>query len=234
MRVFLPGLLAALFLLWLPAGAQAAPQWTTCPDAAVVRCTTIDVPLDRSAAVPGTIPLRVARLRQADRPVLMYLSGGPGGAGVSEMLAVVGGLPEVASRFTVVGFDQRGTGRSGLIRCPEMQRDGRVRSTRAAAACAARLGPRRAFYTTPDSVEDMEAIRTAIGAERLTLFGVSYGTELALAYSRAHPDRVDRMILDSVVDPDDVDPFGLAGFRAMSRTLRLLCPLRCRGVTRDP
>jgi pimeloyl-ACP methyl ester carboxylesterase len=236
MRASLPGLLAALLLSWLPAGAEAAPQWTTCPDAAVVRCTTVDVPLDRSGAVPGTVSLRIARLRlrRADAPVLMYLSGGPGGAGVSEMLAVLGGLPEVISRYTVVGFDQRGTGRSGLIRCPEMQRDGRVRSASAAAACAARLGPRRAFYTTPDSVEDMEAIRAAIGAERVTLFGVSYGTELALAYSRAHPDRVDRMILDSVVDPDDVDPFGLAGFRAMPRTLRLLCPIRCRGVSADP
>ena len=137
-------------------------------------------------------------------------------------------------RFVVLGFDQRGTGRSGLIRCPEMQRDGRVRSTAAAARCAARLGARRAFYTTPDSVEDIEAIRAALRVERLTLFGISYGTQLALEYARAHPEAVERLVLDSVVDPDDTDPFGLAGFRAMPHTLEALCPADCRGVSADP
>ena len=75
----------------------------------------------------------------------------------------------------------------------------------------------------------MEAIRKAAGAEKLTLFGISYGTELALAYARAYPTRVERMILDSTVDPDESDPFGLAGFRAMAPTLRALCPDACRG-----
>ena len=70
----------------------------------------------------------------------------------------------------------------------------------------------------------MEAIRKAVGVRKLTLFGISYGTELALAYARAHPDRVDRLILDSAVDPDESDPFGLAGFRAMGPTLASLCP----------
>ena len=51
----------------------------------------------------------------------------------------------------------------------------------------------------------MEAIRKAAGAAKLTLFGISYGTELALAYARAYPQRVERLILDSVVDPDERD-----------------------------
>ena len=55
------------------------------------------------------------------------------------------------------------------------------------------------------SQADMEAIRRAVGAPKLTLFGISYGTELALAYARAYPSRVERMILDSTVDPDDSD-----------------------------
>jgi pimeloyl-ACP methyl ester carboxylesterase len=225
---------AALAALALPPRAGAAVAWQPCPDAVGARCAAVTVPLDRTGAVAGTVPLRVARLPRPGAPVLMYLSGGPGGAGVMEMLSVVEGLPELARRFTVVGFDQRGTGRSAVIRCPEMQRDGRVRDTRAAARCAQRLGARRSFYTTPDSVEDMEAIRAAVGAERLTLFGISYGTELALAYARAHPDRVQRLLLDSVVDPDDRDPFGLAGLRAMPRTLAALCPARCRGISADP
>ena len=80
----------------------------------------------------------------------------------------------------------------------------------------------------------MEAIRVELGAEKLTLFGISYGTELAIAYARAYPDRVERLILDSVVDPDDPDPFFSVGFRAMGPTLRSLCPDRCRGITADP
>src|SRR4029079_10547736 len=72
------------------------------------------------------------------------------------------------------------------------------------------------------------------GVDKLTLFGISYGTELALAYARAHPDHVERLILDSVVDPDDRDPFGLSGFRAMAPTLRALCPAGCRGISTDP
>ena len=122
----------------------------------------------------------------------------------------------------------------GCCAARQLERDARLRSVRAGEACARRLGDARRFYTTPDSVEDLEAIRAELGVERLTLFGISYGTELALAYARAHPDRVDRLILDSVVDPDDRDPFGLAGFRAMGPSLAGLCPGRCRGVSRRP
>ena len=103
------------------------------------------------------------------------------------MVDVLFELPELTRRYTVIGFDQRGTGASGLLRCKELERDGRLRSTDAAERCAQRLGPERAFYTTPDTVEDMEAIRQAVGARTLTLFGISYGTELALAYARAYP-----------------------------------------------
>ena len=51
--------------------------------------------------------------------------------------------------------------------------------------------------------------------QKLTLFGISYGTKLALAYARAHPDHVERLALDSVLDPDDADVFGLEPYRAM-------------------
>ena len=158
----------------------------------------------------------------------------PAAPGSRRCSAVMPLVPSLLDSYRVVGFDQRGTGGSGLLRCPALERDPRLRSVRAGAACAERLGEKRRLYTTPDSVADLEAIRAELGVERLTLFGISYGTELALAYARAHPDHVDRLILDSVVDPDDRDPFGLAGFRAMGPSLAGLCPARCRGVTRDP
>ena len=80
----------------------------------------------------------------------------------------------------------------------------------------------------------MEAIRQQLGVDKLTLFGISYGTELALAYARTFPSHVDRLIIDSVVDPDDADPFVTASFRAMTPTLAALCPRRCRGISTDP
>ena len=120
------------------------------------------------------------------------------------------------------------------MRCPRLERDPHLRDTAAAEDCANRLGVARHHYTTPDSVADMEAIRVELGAEKLTLFGISYGTELAIAYARAYPARVERLILDSVVDADDPDPFFTAGFRAMGPSLRSLCPDRCRGISADP
>ena len=229
-------IMAVFASLALAAPAEGKLRWRGCPEAEGVRCAKLRVPLDRSGALTGSVPLHVARVsfsRHRDRH-LMYLSGGPGGAGVIEMIDVLLELPRLMRDYTVIGFDQRGTGRSGLLRCPALERDARLRSTRAGEDCARRLGPERAFYTTPDSVEDMEAIRRAVGAEKLTLFGISYGTELALEYARAYPARVERMILDSTVDPDDSEPFGLAGFRAMVPSLRALCPDGCRGVSADP
>jgi pimeloyl-ACP methyl ester carboxylesterase len=227
---------AVLALLVLAAPAEGKLRWRGCPEAEGVRCAKLRVPLDRSGATKGSVGLRVARVSFTRRRQhhLMYLSGGPGGAGVIEMIDVLLEVPQLMDDFTVLGFDQRGTGRSGLLRCPALEHDSRLRSTKAGEDCARRLGPKRAFYTTPDTVEDMEAIRKAAGARKLTLFGISYGTELALAYARAYPDRVERMILDSTVDPDESEPFGLAGFRAMAPTLRALCPDGCRGVTADP
>ena len=163
----------------------------------------------------------------------MYLSGGPGGAGFSEMLAIMPSFPSLTEDYRLIGYDQRGTGRSGLLRCPRLEKDPQLRDTTAAAECAEQIGIARRHYTTPDSVQDMEAIRAEIGVEQLTLFGISYGTELALAYARAYPQHVERLILDSVVDYDDPDPFFTAGLRAMGPSLRSVCPQRCRYLTAD-
>ena len=98
---------------------------------------------------------------------------GPGGAGIEEMLAVMPLAPVLAERYRVVGFDQRGTGGSGLLRCPKLERDVRLRSPSAGADCARRLGrsadevhdaglrrgprgdPRRAGRRAADAVRDL-------------------------------------------------------------------------------
>ncbi len=233
-RAILGALLALAALLALPNAADAALRWGSCVDFRGVRCATLNVPLDRTGADPGSVNLRLARAGKSSGPALLYLSGGPGGAGVSEMLSVLSGLPQLEKRFQLIGYDQRGTGRSGLLRCPRLERDPHLRDTGAGEDCANRLGVARHHYTTADSVLDMEAIRNELGVEKLTLYGISYGTELAIAYARAYPQHVERLILDSVVDADDTDPFLTATFRAMGPTLRSLCPGHCAGISRDP
>jgi pimeloyl-ACP methyl ester carboxylesterase len=229
----LPALLALAALLSFPHAAHAL-SWSRCRDFHSVRCSHVAVPLDRSGAMPGTIKLRVARTGRTHGPALMYLSGGPGGAGVSEMVGVMQEVHPLLRRYRVVGYDQRGTGYSGLLRCPELEHDPNLRSTAAGEACANEIGPKRVHYTTADSVQDMEAIRQALHIDKWTLFGISYGTELALAYARAYPTHVSRLIIDSVVDPDDSDPFFRASFHNMAPSLRALCPAHCRGLSADP
>src|SRR3954469_14360272 len=230
-KAVLPAVLALAALLALPNAAGAALNWGPCVDFREARCASLTVPLDRSGVDPGTIDLRIGRAGNLDGPTLMYLSGGPGGAGLSEMLSVVSTLPELEHRYRLIGYDQRGTGRSGLLRCPELEKDPHLRSTSAAEKCAARLGVARKHYTTADSVEDMEAIRAQLGVEKVTLFGISYGTELAIQYARSYPQHVERLILDSVVDPDDADPYFTSTFQAMAPSLQSLCPGRCRGIS---
>src|SRR4051794_40217485 len=233
-RAALPALLALAALLALPSASQAAFSWKSCVDFRGVKCASLTVPLDRANVDPGTVPLRIARVGKTSGPTMMYLSGGPGGAGVSEMLAIVSSLPQLEKRFRIIGYDQRGTGRSGLLRCPRLEREPHLRDTLAAEECANRIGVARHHYTTPDSVEDMEAIRQQLGVEKLSLFGISYGTELAIAYARAPPANVERLILDSTVDADDRDPYATVNFRAMGPSLMSLCPAKCRGISADP
>jgi pimeloyl-ACP methyl ester carboxylesterase len=133
-----------------------------------------------------------------------------------------------------VTFDQRGTGKSGLLRCPEIERVVLLsRYTDAAERCAQRLGDRRGLYTTSDSVDDMEAVRQAIGVDRITIYGASYGTKVALAYAARYPAHVERLILDSVVTQDGPDPLYRDTFAAMVRVARASCAGQC-GWSADP
>ena len=124
-------------------------------------------------------------------------------------------------------YDQRGSGRSGLLRCRALERSNLLHAGDAAAACARRLGPRRAFYTSRDTADDIDALREQLGAEQVALYGTSYGTKVALAYALRYPARVDRLVLDSVAEVDGPSPFYLDSFEAVPRALRALCRGHC-------
>src|SRR5947208_1854706 len=92
--------------------------------------------------------------------------------------------------------------------------------------CAAKLGPKRRFFTTADVVADLDMLRAALGADRWTLDGVSYGTFVAEHYALAHPEHVRRLVLDSVVPQEGIDPFQLETIHAVPRVLRAACAER--------
>ena len=224
-----------------PNAATALATETPCGQTPGLLCSQVDVPLDRTGVVPGTISLHVERLPALGVPkgVMFLIAGGPGqGSARSFDL----GTPDNADfyrflfpGYTIVAYDDRGTAASGLLRCPSLE--GQLTSANeqpAVSTCADALGPTRAFYGTIDHAEDLDAVRVAIGADKVGLWGVSYGTKLAMAYAFLHPDHVDRLLLDSVLPTDLPDPFFANVLQAMPTTLSTFCGAgACQAATSD-
>lgn len=240
------GALAAGLLLLCVATLLAAPSAgaASCGRGGL-RCLRVSVPLDRSGVFPGTIGLRVRVAEPSRGPAtgtVLALAGGPGQAAAGLLGTIRGGLPgSVLRTRRLVTFDQRGTGDSGRLRCPELSAtldkvavDPEGQMQRLVAACAQRLGPARAHFATADTVADIEAVRVALGVERLVLYGTSYGTKVALDYAAAYPQHVSRLVLDSVVPPEGGDPFERATLAAIPRVLKALCARGGCPFTRDP
>jgi len=168
---------------------------------------------------------------------LLLLAGGPGQSAnyVYATDALFSPLdPFIFLGRDLISFDQRGTGESGVLRCRRLERADFADVTAAAESCAAQLGSRRLFYTTRDSVEDIEAIRAALRTPKIALAGTSYGTKVALEYALHYPQRVDRLVLDSTVALEGPDPFLLDKIAALPRVLHSLCRRPCQGITTDP
>ena len=130
--------------------------------------------------------------------------------------------PALRSRELVV-YDQRGTGYSSLLRCPSLERADLLERGKEAADCAKRVGEKRRFFTTRDTVEDIEAVRKAIKVDKISPYGVSYGTHVAPAYAATYPDHVERLVLDSTLEVSRPDLLYFDIYRATSRVLRTLC-----------
>lgn len=233
-------LLAVLAGLAAPAGASALTL-TPCKDQKGFGCGVVRVPLDRTGAVPGRIGLRVAvqdtAAARAKPGLLIALTGGPGQGGVFAASGFAGTLKPLLRTRRLVTLDQRGTGDSDPLSCPAVQALSSLDAYTPAtvAGCADRIGAARRSFTTQDTVADLDAVREALGAPKVALMGVSYGTYVAQRYARVHPDRTERLVLDSIVSPGGVEPFLLDTYSRMGRVLREQCARsRCKGVTTDP
>jgi pimeloyl-ACP methyl ester carboxylesterase len=184
---------------------------------------TLAVPLDRTKPDGESIDLKVKVEGPKDAPVFLFLSGGPGEPGVSFLPRTRKWLGPVADKVRRVAFDQRGTGTQAL-NCPRLQKqmgasDLSPPTQQAVTACASTIGDKRAHFTTADTVEDIEALRIALHADKLILDGISYGTYTAQRYALAYPKRVRALILDSVVPAEGSTPLVTTQMQAANRVL---------------
>lgn len=227
-------LLAAGLVLLAAPSAGAAVAFGPCDAPPPLQCASLDVPLDRTGQVGGVLRLAAVRRLAPANPsnsAVVAFAGGPGQAATP--LAVSFGdvmAPALATRDLLV-FDQRGTGGSTPLRCAFFG----TSLTAIGNRCADELGAARGHYTTAASVEDLESLRAQIGYDKLVLYGVSYGTKVALEYAARHPDRVESLVLDSLVLPGGPDTLQRSTFAAMRRVLGDLCASdACANISRDP
>jgi pimeloyl-ACP methyl ester carboxylesterase len=155
---------------------------------------------------------------------MFLIAGGPGQASSQAFdLAAYGSLwQSLFPGYTLVAFDPRGTGLSANLKCEALQGDW-YSGPHQVAKCASQLGNKASFYSTADNVKDLDAVREALGVSRVALWGVSYGTEVALDYARAYPTRVARLLLDSVDSPARPDPLGTEALSSLPLKLKAFC-----------
>jgi len=228
-------LLLAGCLLCGPASAQPAPAFTeTVCDLPNVppgilprlRCGTVSVPRDYSRPGTGRFALAVVVVQSTNHPALpdplLYISGGPG-APLTVYAGYQAAHPYAPGRDLIL-VDQRGTGRSEPRLCPDLKGEfvnaiavvamrpkAEMQARRRAvhAACreqAAAQGIDLKDFGTSVTVEDFNAVRQALGVARWNVFGVSYGTTVAMTLMARYPETVRAAVLDSVNPPDPLLP----------------------------
>ena len=202
------------------------PQLTRakpCKDIAGATCSTLTVPLDRSGKTAGTLDLRVASAGDRNKPVFVVLSGGPGEPSTPLINRARQWLGPATAKVRLVALDTRGTGRHALD-CPALQKamgasDLTPPTRDQVTGCADKIGDKRRFYTTRDTVEDLDALRQALNTDTIALDGTSYGTFVAQRYALAHPQHVSGLVLDSVVPSEGASLLSEVSIKATRRVL---------------
>jgi len=228
-----------------PARPDGGPRLTACAGALGAlgaRCGSIRVPLDRTSPSVGTTNIVFALVprRAKSRPSLgtLVISSGPIIAAGAEYAQ---GLAPLRARRDLLFVDQRGTGRSGVLTCAALRGVVPAAMPRELllsriGACGRQLGPRIGFYGTAAAADDIDAVRAALGLQRLDLWGASYGTYLMTVYAARHPAHVRSLVLNGAY-PIDFDPWALDRLVAARRSINLVCArthaCRAEAVLRD-
>ncbi|MEU4445188.1 alpha/beta hydrolase [Actinosynnema sp. NPDC050801] len=216
------------------AEVAAAPRitWGTCPVLAEgagrdsrLTCGTVEVPLDYRDPGGEKIEVAVSKLPAAEahdrRGVLLLNPGGPALSGLDTPGVVAPTLPpSVLAAYDLIGFDPRGVGHSTPQSCglddpslaglfPYPAADGSITANvdharTDAERCATNAGEKLRYFTTANTARDVDRIRTALGEEKISYWGQSYGTYLGTVYGSLFPERADRVVLEGNVDPTKV------------------------------
>ena len=210
---------ALLGLIAYPAAAVVVAsfhQHVDCPGLPGADCSRVTVALDHLQPGNGrTLPIvyRVIPARGARLGTLIVMTGGPGVRGLAEADSFAARIdPAVREHDDLVFFDQRGVGASGGLDCSNATRDWYAAIRAGAAdsgapftqACLAEFGTAAdtlPYLSTNQAAEDVEAVRSALGVNRVAVYAESYGTRLAQAYAALHPDHVGALVLDGAIDP---------------------------------
>ncbi|MEI7538805.1 MAG: alpha/beta fold hydrolase, partial [Comamonadaceae bacterium] len=229
---------AALLVSTTRAGAQDLKPCRVPGIKTEVQCGVLSRALD--PARPSGVHIDVhymvvpalARRKKPD-PVFV-LAGGPGQSAINVAPMLLQQFARINNRRDLVFVDQRGTGRSAPLLCADPrhstlaeQLDSGLREA-AMAQCLVQLkklpyGDLR-YFTTLLAMQDLDAVRQALGAEKINLIGASYGTRAALEYLRQFPTALRRSVLDGVAPPDMVLPLSFSGDgQAALEALLLAC-----------
>jgi pimeloyl-ACP methyl ester carboxylesterase len=208
---------------------SAALRWGLCPyylypdlRHSGEQCAHLDVPLDYDRPSLGYVTLELSMLRHTSshyKGVILTNPGGPGAPGLDLPASLEPFVPGgVGADYDWVSWDPRGVGasspamhcQSGYFKGPRRRYDPTTskvlkywlaRTKSYAQACAKKYPLLINNISTRDSARDMDRIRRALGVNKISFYGFSYGTYLGEVYSTLFPSHLKYMVLDSTVDP---------------------------------
>ena len=227
---------ALLSILCLSPAARALPasaQGKSCHlpgSEEALRCITVKVPLDPAKAQGEQLALHVtlapAFRESAKADPLFVLAGGPGEAGSDIVPLLNTAFRRIRATRDIVLIDQRGTGKSEKLDCPDKPDSFNLSEEEVNAEirrCIAGIKRPFSAFTTLNAAHDLERVRTALGYGKVNIWGGSYGTRLGQAYARAYPASVRALVLDGVAAPDQVIPAGARDGQAALELLFTQC-----------
>lgn len=208
-----------------PAFQPAPVQWKPCDiDVKPFDCATVSVPLDYDHPDGRKIDLALKRRPATDKAnrigTLFFNPGGPGGSGVELLDEISKDLDtNVLARFDVVGWDPRGVGESAPLSCDEGYNDffdqdlGATHPPQSvndaakkwADLCERKNGDLLPYLGTIDVTRDLDVLRAAVGDDKITFAGFSYGSLIGLMYAELFPSHIRALLIDGIVDPT-LDP----------------------------
>jgi len=212
--------------------ASPLVQWVTCSGDAQTTwggvCGQFPVPLDWTKPEGQKINIYFelyshTNLGPAESAILMN-PGGPGGSITYYRDIALTWFSPNLDAHDILLIDDRGRGRSTTIDCAELQL-GTVPFPQAEADCVGELRNAASAFGTGAIAQDTEAVREALGYNKLDYWGASYGGEDVIAYATRFGEHLRSIVLDAPEGAPSLDAFQIEGVDAHSnlREIRLLC-----------